>query len=1150
MEEIDYNSDIDPYSDPEDLVIPSDPEEDQISGYNPSSFRNAKLSAKEGYNPPSGRNPQFSNEPGQFDYDEDFEDSAEKFESEEFDFPLPLSSKQTGYNSQNLKKASLDSIGYKITDSTRPQSLTSRLDGDEGFFMTETETKRSEPQKLDTPGTTTGVITTSMQRAGDFKLEEYSGIQTTQDLESDRRFTMFSSIQPLETSSKMLSNNQRKSNSYKQEIQVITDEQKNLHIATNSSKILINSPSKQIQVLQELQNENTDLRRELKKLSDQLNEILDSNSNLYTETRKRPPSSPSTKQRLKGEQLKTAEKQLEAHKIEKEKLQRRIEKIQSVDYVTDLKKSIQEKEQHVAKLEKLIKMQDLKHKKAGKDLERYYAEDERPEELKKISDITAEIGRYKEKCAEIETELDRMQEVYDNQYQMESELTEKHEKLMDIATHYNTPLNTQNKVQREQDRIKEQLEKMRKQMGVKQRSYDTSMARLKQKELELKQQLTSNAKTKAYVEEQIVKVNGEVTFSLIEVEKAIKECENNGLGRLVPKLRGRSQGNDASFLTEDRSMVKLRQGSADRRRKLESASLSDIKSLKETKQPIVNNPFKMDLRTLNTDKESEIQSTNTPALIPSQIPVVVPIAPIAPIPTSLSNSAEVKISARSEPIKDTPVMKPKFDFKLAMNSPSKPDLMQDKNSIITPIDADLPKASKTEVTLSSIKSDILQADVSGQLYTPSVPVVPSHTPSFKVRGMSNKNTIVESNDPPSIQNQSKDKKETIETPKVNPLDFLHDMKTKEKVTEPIIPSGVSIAPIIPTIPTVSRRDRGHLLNTEDSKSPPPSHSPAPSSFLEDIKKAQNMPKEDPKLDNISSRVTRDRSHLFKQESNTALPKPEETKPFVVNKIPDPFENMTRNKPVFENKAPDTLPNSSSKKSVYDSIPSTNDLAINKPLFDSKAMVNDVPISNPVFINKIPDPFDTSRSKPIFDNKIPDPFENLGRSKNPEISSKVMFNPPNPIQSSLFESKPDLKDSIKRDRSHLLTKEEPKPTWQQPTIEPKPAPILSSNRRRDPIVNVIFTQSYSLAEKAEKNHFLMDLEESSSPAFDPNEFKSQLLPTKPADLSRRPAEIAPKPAMSDFSPQPVSSKTLNLAKPAKPASKLYEDPLDLEEEIII
>lgn len=79
---------------------------------------------------------------------------------------------------------------------------------------------------------------------------------------------------------------------------------------------------------------------------------------------------------------------------------------------------------------------------------------------------------------------------------------------------------------------------------------------------------------------------------------------------------------------------------------------------------------------------------------------------------------------------------------------------------------------------------------------------------------------------------------------------------------------------------------------------------------------------------------------------------------------------------------------------------------------------------------------------------------------------------------------------------------------------------------------------------------MDLEESSSPAFDPNEFKAQLLPTKPADLSRRPAEIAPKPAMSDFSPQPVSSKTFNLANASKPVYKLHQDPLDLEEEIII
>lgn len=73
---------------------------------------------------------------------------------------------------------------------------------------------------------------------------------------------------------------------------------------------------------------------------------------------------------------------------------------------------------------------------------------------------------------------------------------------------------------------------------------------------------------------------------------------------------------------------------------------------------------------------------------------------------------------------------------------------------------------------------------------------------------------------------------------------------------------------------------------------------------------------------------------------------------------------------------------------------------------------------------------------------------------------------------------------------------------------------------------------------------MDLEESSSPQFDPNEFKSQLIPTKPS-------EIASKAQMSDFSPQPVSSKTFGQPKPVlKPASKIYNESLDLEEEIII
>lgn len=106
--------------------------------------------------------------------------------------------------------------------------------------------------------------------------------------------------------------------------------------------------------------------------------------------------------------------------------------------------------------------------------------------------------------------------------------------------------------------------------------------------------------------------------------------------------------------------------------------------------------------------------------------------------------------------------------------------------------------------------------------------------------------------------------------------------------------------------------------------------------------------------------------------------------------------------------------------------------------------------------------DLVMNKPLFDNKIADPFENLSRnSKNTEVlRTNLNANIPNAFnnncQTSLFDPQPDIKDSSRRDRSHLRNKEESKPFWQQPILETKPSSLLSSNRRKDTIPNVIST----------------------------------------------------------------------------------------------
>ena len=120
---------------------------------------------------------------------------------------------------------------------------------------------------------------------------------------------------------------------------------------------------------------------------------------------------------------------------EHQRLKRRLEEVQSPDFLINLKKNIRNAEKEIKDYEKLLQQLHVDQIRREKRLDKIIEKNE-PETLKQINDSTSRLAYLTEKINELREAQEKAEKLKTQQQEHLEELKQRLEKLQTIAEHY------------------------------------------------------------------------------------------------------------------------------------------------------------------------------------------------------------------------------------------------------------------------------------------------------------------------------------------------------------------------------------------------------------------------------------------------------------------------------------------------------------------------------------------------------------------------------------------------------------------------------------------------------------------------------------------------------------------------------------------
>eukprot|EP00347_Sterkiella_histriomuscorum_P015656 403356196 len=278
-----------------------------------------------------------------------------------------------------------------------------------------------------------------------------------------------------------------------------------------------------------LKSENKQLRDQLKKMSENVNLLIEK-MNQETLRKKRlagggNSSRPgSQKIRTREKEIQNTDKAISNLIREHQRLKKRLEEVQSPDFLLNLKKNIRSTEQEIKNYEKMLQQLHVEQIRREKRLDKIIERNE-PETMKQINDQTSQLAYLNEKIAELRDQYDKSEKLKDQQLEQLEELKQRFEKLNQIADHYGIEVDKHDQNNKEYEKLNKDLEQLEKQKRIARSAIDTLTKKyesaLTEKKKEFDQLYYKKAMIlKSYNEKiKLLKYKGEEIQDLIEKAK-------------------------------------------------------------------------------------------------------------------------------------------------------------------------------------------------------------------------------------------------------------------------------------------------------------------------------------------------------------------------------------------------------------------------------------------------------------------------------------------------------------------------------------------------------------------------------------------------------------------------------------------------------
>jgi len=222
-----------------------------------------------------------------------------------------------------------------------------------------------------------------------------------------------------------------------------------------------------------LKSENAVLREQLKKMSENVNILIDKmNQESLKKKKFQPDNSRPGSQRIrtKEEEIKNTDKAIQNLVREHQRLRRRLEEVQSPDFLINLKKKLKETDQEIKEHERLKNSLHVEQIRREKRLDKIIEKNE-PENMKTINDQTARLAYLSEKVSDLKEQLEKAERLKDQQIEHIEELKQRQHKLNQIAQHYG--VDHEKNMGEEAERLQQELELLEKQKRILKSAIDT-----------------------------------------------------------------------------------------------------------------------------------------------------------------------------------------------------------------------------------------------------------------------------------------------------------------------------------------------------------------------------------------------------------------------------------------------------------------------------------------------------------------------------------------------------------------------------------------------------------------------------------------------------------------------------------------------------
>ena len=182
-------------------------------------------------------------------------------------------------------------------------------------------------------------------------------------------------------------------------------------------------------------NQNKKLRKELKKMNDNLNNLLDYIKDLNLKKKKKQDKPIDQVLRTRNEEIKNSDKQMMNLMNEHQRLQKRLEEVSNPNYMIDLRNSIKEAEDKIKELKKDKKALEVEQFRREKKMDKIINHGE-PENMKSINDAQKELEVVTDKLNKLKAKKEQLSEFKLKQDSQMDSLRQKLEKVMQKAKDY------------------------------------------------------------------------------------------------------------------------------------------------------------------------------------------------------------------------------------------------------------------------------------------------------------------------------------------------------------------------------------------------------------------------------------------------------------------------------------------------------------------------------------------------------------------------------------------------------------------------------------------------------------------------------------------------------------------------------------------